>query len=246
MAEHNKLYVIELVDIGDHVDLPYKKIGITGSGNATLDTRLQQLSNTKTPVKARYVAAWEIENARGVEQALHQLLSDRCVEGEWFLDEDDQMVEQLEPLMTLFNATPIDIREYQEGGSEGIMEEHQRNRKARKLKVSNELLGEIAALIEVPLRSSARQSGPTFFGDATDITYYVNIRKTGKHPMVLNKLKDRTREAELFINDELGIPTNHVSHSMSKEMELLRCTPLTPEGIARLITAIERKFDNGE
>ena len=34
------LYVMRHIDIGGHIEIPYKKVGITGAGNATLDSRL--------------------------------------------------------------------------------------------------------------------------------------------------------------------------------------------------------------
>lgn len=54
------LYVMRHIDIGGHIEVPYKKVGITGAGSATLDSRLQQISNTKSPIKAQCVAAGNI------------------------------------------------------------------------------------------------------------------------------------------------------------------------------------------
>jgi hypothetical protein len=89
------IYVMRHIDIGGHIDIPYKKVGITGEGNATLTSRLQQISNTKSPIKAQCVAAWQYDNARALETALHSLLEDSRVEGEWFLDKDDTLVERM-------------------------------------------------------------------------------------------------------------------------------------------------------
>jgi len=35
---HSILNVMRRVDIGGHIDIPYKKVGITGSGSATLSS----------------------------------------------------------------------------------------------------------------------------------------------------------------------------------------------------------------
>jgi hypothetical protein len=55
---HTILYIMRHIDIGGHIDIPYKKIEITGSGNADLSTRLKQISNTKSPIQAQCIAAW--------------------------------------------------------------------------------------------------------------------------------------------------------------------------------------------
>ena len=86
---------------------PYKKVGITGAGNATLSSRLQQISNTKSPIKAQYIAAWEHDDARAVENALHILMEDSRVEGEWFLDKEDTLVERMQPIMELIGAKAL-------------------------------------------------------------------------------------------------------------------------------------------
>ncbi|MDQ7051307.1 MAG: GIY-YIG nuclease family protein [Enterobacterales bacterium] len=91
---HSIIYVMRHIDIGGNIDIPYKKVGITGKGNATLSSRLQQISNTKSPIKAQYIAAWEHSDARLVENAIHSLLDDSRIEGEWFLDKEDTLVEQ--------------------------------------------------------------------------------------------------------------------------------------------------------
>jgi len=51
------IYVMRHIDIGGHIEIPYKKVGITGAGNATLSSRLQQISNTKSPIKAQCQAS---------------------------------------------------------------------------------------------------------------------------------------------------------------------------------------------
>jgi len=47
-SAHIIICVMRHVDIGGHIENPYKKIGITGGGNATLTSRLSQISNTKS------------------------------------------------------------------------------------------------------------------------------------------------------------------------------------------------------
>jgi len=107
--QHTIIYVMRHIDIGGHIEIPYKKIGITGYGNATLTSRLQQISNTKSPIQAQCIAAWQHNDAKAVENAMHLLLDDNRVEGEWFFDKEDTLVERMQPMMELLGATEIKI-----------------------------------------------------------------------------------------------------------------------------------------
>ncbi|MDG2271565.1 MAG: GIY-YIG nuclease family protein, partial [Halioglobus sp.] len=158
------------IDIGGHIEIPYKKVGITGAGNATLDSRLQQISNTKSPIKAQCIAAWEHQDARAVETALHMLMDDSRVEGEWFLDKDDTLIERMQPIMALIGAKEIPIPESDDAYTKSII----KREKEEKEKSDHILLGKISELLDTPMRSSSRKAGPTFFSDAKQLTYYVN------------------------------------------------------------------------
>ena len=165
---HSIIYVMRHIDIGGHIEIPYKKVGITGAGNATLSSRLQQISNTKSPIKAQCIAAWEHEDARAVENALHKLMEDSRVEGEWFLDKEDTLVERMQPIMELIGAKEILIEESTDAYTQDILKKENEEKK----KSDHILLGEISALLDAPLRSSSRIAGPTFFGD--ELTYYLD------------------------------------------------------------------------
>ncbi|MGM8226203.1 GIY-YIG nuclease family protein [Cellvibrio sp. ARAG 10.3] len=157
-VKHTIIYVMRHIDIGGHIDIPYKKVGITGWGNATLDSRLQQISNTKSPIKAQCVAAWTHENAKAIESALHLLMEDNRVEGEWFLDKEDTLVERMSPIMELIGATVVPIQESQDAYTQSVLKTEEEAKK----KTDHILLGEIADLLNYPLRSSSRKGGPTF------------------------------------------------------------------------------------
>jgi len=104
---HTIVYVMKHVDIGGLVDIPYKKIGITGKGDATLDGRRRELSTTQSPIKTELVIAWEHEKAYSIEYALHQLLADERIDGEWFLDTDETLIRRLKPMLGLLGAKII-------------------------------------------------------------------------------------------------------------------------------------------
>jgi len=171
----NIIYVMRHIDIGGNIDIPYKKVGITGMGNATLSSRLQQISNTKSPIKAQCVAAWEHDDARAVESALHMLLDDSRVEGEWFLDKDDTLVERMQPIMELIGAKKSPIEQSNDAYTQNVI----RKEVEAKKQSDHILIGQVLDLLDKPLRSSTRIVGPTFFSEDKPLTYYLNARNLG-------------------------------------------------------------------
>jgi len=228
---HTIIYVMRHIDIGQHIDIPYKKVGITGLGNATLTKRLQQISNTKSPIKAQCIAAWEHEDAQKVESALHQLLEDSRVEGEWFLDKEDTLVERMQPIMELLGANSIEIEGADDSYTKQIIEKEGRNQAA----CNQTLLGEIDSLLDDPIMTDVRQRGPTFRSDKTKLTYYVNYRKSGKHAFRIGRSQDVYEDIEKLIEEhefDLG-------KTSSGELRILG---LSSSRIADLINIIESEF----
>lgn len=227
----NIIYVMRHVDIGGNVDIPYKKVGITGAGNASLDSRLQQISNTKSPIKAQCIAAWEHGDARAVENALHMLLDDNRVEGEWFLDREDTLVERMQPIMELIGAKELSIEKSNDVYTQSILKKEVE----AKQKSDHILLGEISDLLESPLRSSSRISGPTFFSNEKQLTYYVNARKSGKHHLAIGRSKDVFDEIKEFLESH-GFDVEQGKKGLAKVMGI------NTETVAAVINLIEREF----
>lgn len=190
------------IDVGGHIDIPYKKIGITGDGNSTLSSRLQQISNTKSPIKAQCIAAWGHDDARAVESALHALLADSQVEGEWFLDKDDTLVERMQPIMDLIGASIIHIEESNDAYTQNAL----KNESAQKQKQEHILLGEISELLHKALRSSSR------FVDCVVTIFIVKIVKNVvcpfySHLLFLNTMfVDVHRILSKTIRSNLDVP----------------------------------------
>jgi len=225
------VYIMRPFDIGGQIDIPYKKVGITGAGNATLDSRLQQISNTKSPIKAQCIAAWEHENARDVENAIHLLLEDTRVEGEWFLDKDDSLVERMHPIMDLIGAKEVEITPTDDLYSKEILEKEGASRK----KADHELLGEIAGMLKHPMRSSSRVSGPTFFSDKKKLTFYANARKSGEHSLHIGRSKQIYSKLKSFLEE------NGIDCSQGKRGSL-KIFGITSKRIAQVINLIESEF----
>jgi hypothetical protein len=196
--QHTIIYVMRHIDIGGHIDIPYKKVGITGQGNATLTSRLQQISSTKSPIQAQCIAAWTHADAKAVETALHLLLDDNRVEGEWFYDKDDTLVERMQPMMDLLGAKKIKIESPEDSYSKNILQKESDSRSASNQK----LLGEISELLKEPLRTSIRKGGPTFFSDKTKLTYYIGYRKSGNHRLSIGRTKDIYEEIKSFLENQ--------------------------------------------
>lgn len=86
------------------------------------------------------------------------LMEDSRVEGEWFLDKEDTLVERMRPIMELVGAREIAIAESNDIYTKSILKKETED----KAKQDHILLGEISELLESPLRSSSRKAGPTF------------------------------------------------------------------------------------
>mgnify|MGYP001768532859 FL=1 len=194
---HTVLYIMRHIDIGGHLDIPYKKIGITGAGNADLSTRLKQISNTKSPIQAQCIAAWECGDVEKVENALHAILVNERVEGEWFYDKDDNLVDRLTPILNLLDAKKIEIKDDADLYTKSVLKNEENGRKAN----ATTILGELASKITSSVKSSIRNAGPTFFSNKTGLTYYINVRKSGFHNLEFGRSKDKFEELEIFLKN---------------------------------------------
>lgn len=110
---HNILYVMGLTRANDGTQLPDRKIGITGSQKATLESRVLSLSGTKSPFIVEPLAAWRIDDARAAESVLHALLQPIQSQGEWFIDNDNYLIDAITVFMArepTAESIPIDTR----------------------------------------------------------------------------------------------------------------------------------------
>jgi len=232
--QHTILYVMRHIDIGGYIDIPYKKIGITGSGNATLTSRLQQISNTKSPIKAQCIAAWQHTDSKAVETAMHLLLNDNRIEGEWFYDKDDTLVERMLPMMSLLGAKVIEIEGSEDTYTKKILKKESESKSA-----SNQaLLGEISSLLDEPLRASTRKGGPTFFSDKTNLTYYIGYRKSGNHNVAIGRSKEIYGELSTFLEEQGYDAEQHArGHAIINGKSI--------EELADLINITESSFNTG-
>ena len=231
--QHTIIYVMRHIDIGRHIEIPYKKVGITGAGNATLTSRLQQISNTKSPIKAQCLVAWMHDDARAVENALHLLLDDSRVEGEWFLDKDDTLVERMQPIMELLGATEIEIEGAKDSYTQNILKKESESKTAE----IQSLLGEISSQLNSSLRNSIRKTGPTFFSDKTKLTYYINYRKSGKSNLGFGRSKEVYQELSAFLEKHGYDVEQHPKKGHA------RMLGVSNDMIVEIINAVEAEFN---
>ena len=229
--QHTIIYVMRHIDIGGHIEIPYKKVGITGYGHATLTSRLQQISNTKSPIQAQCIAAWQHNDAKAVENAMHLLLDDNRVEGEWFFDKEDTLVERMQPMMELLGATEIEIEGAEDAYTKNVLKKESESKSAS----NKALLGEISELLNEPLRTSIRKGGPTFFSDKTNLTYYIGYRKSGNHNVSIGRSKDIYDQLSVILE---GQGYDVEQHARGHAMVLGQSV----EMLAELINITESKF----
>ena len=230
-GESTVIYIMRHIDIGGNIEIPYKKIGITGGGCATLDSRLREISNTKSPIKAQYVAAWEHENAKKIENALHTIMEDSRVEGEWFLDKENRFLNKIEPIMELIGAKNIEIEKSLDTYSQTILKKESE----QKQEYDNILLGKISKLLDQQLQYNSKSNGPTFFSSNKDLTYVIESRKSGEHQFTVARCRDFYNKMKEFLEFK-GYDVSETRNGNAK----IFC--VTNEEIAKLINEIESEF----
>ena len=101
------------------------------------------------------------------------------------------------------------------------------------------LQSEISELLENPLRSSLRVSGPTFFSDTTNLTYYIVFRKSGSHNLLIGRSKNVYGELKEFLESyEYDVDQHSHGHA--------RILGITSEQIVETINLIEASFKNSD
>lgn len=104
----NLLYVAYAVDIADESRLPVSKVGIAESD---IDQRIRSLNSTKMPIRVELDAGFDFKNAelnaRQAEYIVHALLAHQRVNGEWFKDPNEDLVDRVRKAVTKIGAVPF-------------------------------------------------------------------------------------------------------------------------------------------
>ena len=114
MSTQNTLYIAEpifsetLQKYGKEISFPpIKKIGITTDHP---HRREKELLGTSSPVKVSIVKAWSIDNARNIETMLHTILDNSRLEGEYFWDGNDTLIEAVTEFINTYHSEAKEIK----------------------------------------------------------------------------------------------------------------------------------------
>lgn len=113
MATQNTLYIAEpifsatLSRFDSEITFPpIKKIGITTDHP---ERREKELLGTMSPVKISIVKAWTNIDAKKVESMLHTLLDNTRLDGEYFWDGNETLVDAVSDFMTVYHPDAKEI-----------------------------------------------------------------------------------------------------------------------------------------
>jgi len=219
------LYVMSMQPILDSDEYPsHKKIGITNNTIA----RASQLA-TKMPFTMYVEMAWEIPDNRALEleTALHKLVGTTRIEGEWFEDSEDTLVDGLARLMRFFNARTItESRLDQEDVSRKDVEK----RYAQTAEQVTQLLGDVNPSAHGWIAQPARAVDQRFVKEG--VTIYVQPLSRGAS-LVANgrdnplSLRLRAKFGERVQNREYGngIVSDRVQVSAAELQDFFRSVP---------------------
>lgn len=113
MLKHNTLYIAEpifsekLQSFGADISFPpIKKIGITTDHP---ERRERELLGTVSPVKVSIVKAWTNVDARKIESTLHSILDNTRLDGEYFWDGNETLVDAVSDFITNYHKDAQEI-----------------------------------------------------------------------------------------------------------------------------------------
>jgi len=192
----NILYVMSMQPILEADTLPlHKKIGITN--NTVL--RAAQLG-TKMPFTMYVEAAWEVGDSQAgeIEGALHKLLNGSNIEGEWFEDPEETLVDGLSHLMTLLGCKAITDQalDQQDNTREGLEARYRRTEANIK-----QLLGSVNTALSGWVPQAARAVEQRFIRNGA--TLYVQPKAQGAILVTNGRNKELSDKLHELFNDRV-------------------------------------------
>ena len=133
--------------------------------------------------------------------------------------------------MELLGAKEIEIEGAEDSYTKNILRKESKSKS-----VSNQtLLGEISEQLNEPLRTGIRKSGPTFFSDKTNLTYYIGYRKSSNHRVSIGRSKVVYDQLSAFLEERgYDVEQDNKGHTIVNDQ--------TPESLAELINVTEASF----
>jgi len=113
MSNHNTLYIAEpifsvkLQKYDSEISFPpIKKIGITTDHP---ERREKELLGTISPVKISIVKAWDVTGAKNIESTLHDLLDNSRLDGEYFWDGNETLIDAVTDFLKIYHPDSKEI-----------------------------------------------------------------------------------------------------------------------------------------
>jgi len=183
MSNHNTLYIAEpifsekLQSYGTDISFPpIKKIGITTDHP---ERREKELLGTTSPVKIAVVKAWTNVNARALETTLHNILDNSRLDGEYFWDGNESLVE----------AVSNFIASYHPEAEEVIISDDvdvKAASKAADKSTTNRIYGEVVPLIEkLNIKHTVTKNGRAIRLTLGEYYCFIAVRTGGKYTFTI-------------------------------------------------------------
>jgi len=229
MSNHNTLYIAEpifsekLQSYGTDISFPpIKKIGITTDHP---ERREKELLGTTSPVKIAIVKAWTNVNARSLETTLHNILDNSRLDGEYFWDGNESLVESV----TNFIAS------YHPEADEVIISEDvdvKAASKAANKSTSNRIYGEVVPLVEeLNIKYTTTKNGRAIRLTLGNYYCFIAVRTGGKYTFTIFS---KTKSIEEALADFPG--SQELSSNSTGDTKRKARVPLTSlETISEII-----------
>ena len=197
MSAQNTLYIAEPIFSeklqrfdSDAAFPPIKKIGITGDPQR----RERELLGTNSPVKVSIVKAWSgIDDVGKVESMLHALLSNTRLDGEYFWDEEETLVDAVEQFVESYHPTAeaVELSDDSDvkAATQAMVEENLN-------RINAEVAPELKALdIQYDVGTGSRRKGSFAKFDLGDYTLRLGTRTGGRYTLTIFSETKNTEDA---------------------------------------------------
>jgi len=199
MSNHNTLYIAEpifsekLQSYGADISFPpIKKIGITTDHP---ERREKELLGTTSPVKIAIVKAWTKVNARQLETTLHNILDNSRLDGEYFWDGNESLVEAVSNFIASYHPEAEEIIISDDVDVKAA------SKAADKL-TTNRVYGEIIPIIEkLNIKHTIVKSGKAVRLNMGKYNGVIGVRSGGKYTFTIYS---KTKTSDEALNDFPG------------------------------------------
>ena len=235
MSNQNTLYIAEpifsetLQKYGKDISFPpIKKIGITTNHP---QRREKELLGTSSPVKVSIVKAWEIENARNIESMLHTILDNSRLEGEYFWDGNDTLIDAVTDFLNTYHSEAKEI-EINENNDVKAASDAMHKKNAERL--YEEL---VPWLEEKEFKYTIGKKGKGLYFHINDYKLTIGGRSGGRYTLTIWSKKKTTEEALNDFENSQELSSNSTGDSNRKAR-----IPMSP--LNEILTSISSYIKN--